>query len=113
MCYGRFMSSNKRMMRTYSKYEDELRQFNDAQSIRRGKKKDGNPPSFFKDLFDYKQPRRNNRGCGDIKWIIPLTGEIQTIHCDQVSTAFQHMRAPKGKQYALRSDRRDLADEAA
>jgi hypothetical protein len=107
------LSSNKKMMRTYSKYEDELRQFNEAQTIRRGKKKDGYPPSYFESSFEYTQPRRNNRGCGDVTVINTNTGETEKVPADQVTTRFKHYRGQAGGRYALRTDRIDLAEESA
>lgn len=101
----------KKPKRTYNNYEDELRQFNDAAATRKGKKRNGFAPSFFAESFEYKQPRRNHRGCGDIRWILPVTGEVKQVHCDDVTKTFMHTRAPTGKQFALRVDRRDLADD--
>ena len=101
----------KKQMKTYGMYEEELRQFNDAQNIRRGRKKDGYAPSFFADVFDYKQPRRNNRGCGDLKVIDTLSGEIRKVEADRVTSVYKHYRAKKGGDYSLRTDRSDLAED--
>lgn len=105
------MSSTRRVMKTYSPYEDELRQYNEAERIRRGRKKDGYAPSFFADVFDYKQPRRNNRGCGDLTIINTNTGEVKKIPADDVSNVYKHYRARKGGDYSLRTDRLDLAED--
>jgi hypothetical protein len=103
----------KKTMRTYGMYEEELRQFNDAQKIRRGKNKNGYPPEGFVEVFEYSQPRRNSRGCGDLKIINRNTGEVTKIAADQVTTKFQHYRGPAGGRYAGKNARRDLADGRA
>ena len=97
----------RRPMRTTNAYVDELRMYNDAQSIRRGRKKDGYPPDYFKDVYSYKQPRRNEKGCGDVKWINTATGEVQIVHCDEVSSTFRYKKPARYAQYNLRYDRRD------
>ena len=98
------MSSPKRY---YNVYEDELRMYNDAQSIRRGNQRSGYPPSEFADLYSYKQPRRNEKGCGDVKWVNTATGEVQVVHCDDVSSTFRYRKPAKHSRYNLRYDRRD------
>jgi hypothetical protein len=103
----------KKQMRTYGMYEEELRQFNEAQTIRRGKKKDGYPPSYFADAFEYTQPRRNSRGCGDVTVINQNTGEVKKVPADEVTRVYQHYRGQAGGRYALRTDRIDLAEESA
>ncbi len=101
----------KKAKRTYNHYEEEARQFTDAARVRRGKDRNGYPPSFFADVFAYEQPRRNHRGCGDVHIVQTLTGESEKVHCDDVSVKFQHRRAPSAGKFALRTDRRDLADQ--
>lgn len=103
----------RRTVRSRSMYEEELRQFNDAQKIRRGKSKNGYPPATFADAFDYSQPRRNSRGCGDLKIINQNTGEVTKIPADEVTIKFKHYRGPAGGRYATKNARRDLADEKA
>lgn len=103
----------KKQMKTYGMYEEELRQFNEAQKIRRGKKKDGYPPSFFADAFEYAQPRRNSRGCGDVTIINQNTGEVTKVPAGEVTRKFPHYRGQAGGRYALRTDRIDLAEESA
>ena len=103
----------KKQMKTYGMYEEELRQFNDAQKIRRGKEKNGYAPAIFADSFDYTQPRRNSRGCGDLTIINQNTGEVTKIPADEVMKKFQHYRGPAGGRYANRTDRIDLAEEKA
>lgn len=97
----------RRPMRPTNVYMDELRMYNDAQSIRRGRKIYGYPPDYFKDVFSYKQPRRNEKGCGDVKWINTATGEVQIVHCDEVRSTFRYKKPPKHSQYNLRYDRSD------
>lgn len=97
----------KRPKRNYNLYEDEMRMYNDAQSVRRGNKRHGYPPSTFADVFSYKQPRRNEKGCGDVKWINTVTGEVQVVHCDDVSSTFKYRKPAKHSKYNLRYDRRD------
>lgn len=97
----------KKSMRVSNVYVDELRMYNDAHSIRRGKKKDGYAPEYFKNSFSYKQPRRNDKGCGDVKWINTVTGEIQIVHCDEIRTVFKYRKPSKHSQYNLRYDRND------
>ena len=106
-------SNNRRVMRTYTSYEEELRQYNEAQRIRRGKKKEGYAPSYFEESFEYSQPRRNNRGCGDLTVINQQTGEVNKIEAEEVSRYYQHKRGSAGGRYSLRTDRRDLAEESA
>ena len=103
----------KKQMRTYGMYEEELRQFNEAQTIRRGKKNDGYAPSYFADAFEYTQPRRNSRGCGDVTVINQNTGEVKKVPADEVTRVYQHYRGQAGGRYALRTDRIDLAEESA
>lgn len=103
----------RRPKRTYNTYEDELRQFTDAATVRRGKERLGHPPLFFADVFAYEQPRRNQKGCGDVVVVDVNTGSSTRVHCDEVAVKFQHRRAPTGGKFALRVDRRDLADERA
>lgn len=96
--------------RTLNIFEDELRQLNEAASVRRGKTRKGYAPSAFADLFEYSQPRRNQRGAGDVR-VINADGEVRTVPADQVGRVFAHVRAPKHKQYNLSYDRKDVADE--
>jgi hypothetical protein len=105
--FGDVMSSLRRPVRSLSVYEDELRMYNDAQSVRRGKSARGFPPRFCEDVFSYKQPRRNEKGCGDVRWVNTVSGEITIVHCDDVRSTFKHRKAPKHSRYNLRYDRRD------
>lgn len=98
------MSGRSQRRRT-NVYEDELRMYNDASAIRRGKKKGGYPPSHFAELFEYKQPRRNEKGCGDVKQVDTITGDVIIVHCDEISRTFRYKKPPRHVQYNLRYDR--------
>lgn len=95
----------KHLKKSFSVFGDEFRMYNEAQAIRRGKKRDGFAPKFFKERFNYSQPRRNEKGCGDVRITNTKTGEISVIHCDEVSRKFSHTRSPKHHRYNLRYDK--------
>lgn len=97
-------------MKSFDSYTEELRQFNSASSIRRGKSARGYAPKTFADVFDYTQPRRNKFGAGDLKVTNTITGEVTMYKADEVSTAFAHIRSPKHSQYNLKYDKKDQVD---
>lgn len=99
------MGSIRKPLRYLNVYEDELRMYNEARSIRRGNKRAGSPPKYFEEVFDYKQPRRNEKGCGDVKQIDTITGEVITVHCDEVTRTFRYKKPPRHNQYNLRYDK--------
>lgn len=99
------MSNQKKPLRYYSVYEDELRMYNSANTTRKGKSRNGAAPKFFSERFSYKQPRRNDRGCGDLRITNTKTGETTTIHCDEVTKKFKFKKPPRHAQYNLRYDK--------